>query len=174
MLDERKVIKAMKGNEKAFEDLIHDEKEKLFRMAYLYVKDKEDALDVVQEAVYKAFVSIKHLQEPHYFSTWITKILIRAALDFIKRNNRLNVVPIEEIERLDYGERNIDDRLDIMTAIECLQNPYKTVIILRYYKDLSIKQIGDVLDCPEGTVKAQLHRAISKLKFHLKRSVSSE
>ncbi|PLR78338.1 RNA polymerase subunit sigma-70 [Bacillus sp. V3-13] len=164
---EKKIYKAKKGNERAFEELIEGEKNKLFRMAFLYVKNEENALDIVQDTIYKAFISIKHLKEPHYFSTWITKILINTALDFIKKNNRM--IPLSDVERFANSHKtNIVENLDLVEAIERLEEQYKTVIILRYYKDLSIKQIGEILECPEGTVKTRLHRAINKLKSDLK------
>jgi RNA polymerase sigma-70 factor, ECF subfamily len=169
MSNEKKINKAKKGNSKAFEELISEEKNKLFRVAFLYVKDEDLALDIVQETIYKAFVSIKQLKETQYFSTWITKILINTALDFIRKNNRLNIVPFSDIERFNLNHRiNLVDKLDLVEAIERLEEQYKTVIVLRYYKDLTIKQISEALGCPEGTVKARLHRAINRLKSDLK------
>jgi RNA polymerase sigma-70 factor (ECF subfamily) len=160
------IKKAKKGDEKAFQQLIQEEKNKLFRIAYLYVKNENDALDIVQETVYKAFISIKQLKEPNYFSTWLTRILINCAVDFIRKNK--NIIPFAEVEDTSEERQPIEEKLDLVEAIRKLENPYKTVIILRYYKDLTIKQIADLLNCPEGTVKTNIHRAISKLKLDLK------
>ncbi|WP_121614207.1 sigma-70 family RNA polymerase sigma factor [Mesobacillus foraminis] len=166
-IDEIKINKAKKGNKKAFQELIQNEKNKLFRMAYLYVKNESDALDIVQDTIYKAFISIKQLKEPQYFSTWISKILINTTLDFIKKNNRL--IPFSDVEVFGHDQSlRIEEKLDLVEAIGRLEVQYKTVIILRYYKDLSIKQIAEILDCPEGTVKTRLHRAINQLKSDLK------
>ncbi|MBM7584626.1 RNA polymerase sigma-70 factor (ECF subfamily) [Bacillus pakistanensis] len=164
---EKKIKKAKRGNEKAFQELIQDEKNKLFRMAYLYVKNEDDVLDIVQDTIYKAFISIKQLKDPHYFSTWISRILINTALDFIKKNNR--TIPYSDVDgfRSDQNLR-MEDKLDLIEAIDRLEVHYKTVIIFRYYKDLSIKQIAEILQCPEGTVKTRLHRAINQLKSDLK------
>ena len=85
----KKVKKAKRGDEKAFQELIHHEKNKLYRMAYIYVKNENDALDIVQDAIYKAFICIKSLKNPQYFSTGFTRILINSALDFIKKNERI-------------------------------------------------------------------------------------
>lgn len=164
---EKKVMKARKGDEKAFQDLIDQEKNKLYRMAYVYVKNEDDALDIVQDAIYKAFISIKSLKYPQYFSTWLARILINSALDFIRKHER--IIPTEEMDGIP-GERHsmIEDKLDLAGAIEELDVPYKTVIILRYYKDFTVKQIAEILDCPEGTIKTRLHRAIRQLKSELK------
>ncbi|MFE4430812.1 sigma-70 family RNA polymerase sigma factor [Peribacillus butanolivorans] len=164
---EKKIKKAKRGNEKAFQELIQDEKNKLFRMAYLYVKNEDDALDIVQDTIYKAFISIKQLKDPHYFTTWISRILINTALDFIKKNNRM--IPFSDFDGYHNDENLlIEEKLDLVEAIERLEVQYKTVIIFRYYKDLSIKQIAEILNCPEGTVKTRLHRAINQLKSDLK------
>jgi len=164
---EKKIKKAKRGNEQAFQELIQDEKNKLFRMAYLYVKNEDDALDIVQDTIYKAFISIKQLKEPHYFPTWISKILINTALDFIKKNNR--AIPSSDVDGIHKDQNlRIEEKLDLLEAIERLEVQYKTVIIFRYYKDLSIKQIAEILKCPEGTVKTRLHRAINQLKSDLK------
>lgn len=167
MLQLTKVKKARRGNDKAFQDLVEAEKNKLYRMAYLYVKNENDALDIVHETIYKAYISIKNLKEPDYFSTWLSKILINTALDFIKKNKK--VIPFEEIERYDTSEKvHIAESLDLVDAIDRLEEKYKTVIILRYYKGLQIKEIATMLDCPEGTVKTNLHRAINKLRVDLR------
>ncbi|MCI1591210.1 MAG: sigma-70 family RNA polymerase sigma factor [Heyndrickxia oleronia] len=164
---EKKIKQAKRGNEKAFQELIQDEKNKLFRMAYLYVKNEDDALDIVHDTIYKAFISIKKLKEPQYFSTWISRILINSALDFIKKNSR--ITPYSDVDGFHKDQSiRIEEKLDLVEAIERLEVQYKTVIIFRYYKDLSIKQIAEILQCPEGTIKTRLHRAINQLKSDLK------
>ncbi|WP_113929060.1 sigma-70 family RNA polymerase sigma factor [Bacillus sp. P14.5] len=162
-----KVKKAKRGNDKAFQELVEEEKNKLYRMAYLYVKNENDAIDIVHETIYKAYVSIKKLKEPDYFTTWLTKILINTALNYIKKNK--NIIPFEEIERYETNEKvPIAENLDLVDALDRLEEKYKTVIILRYYKGLQVNEIANMLDCPEGTVKTNLHRAINKLRIDLR------
>jgi RNA polymerase sigma-70 factor, ECF subfamily len=166
-LIEKKVKKAKRGDEKAFQELIHHEKNKLYRMAYMYVKNENDALDIVQDVIYKAFISINSLKNPRYFSTWLSRILINSALDFIKKNER--VILTNEVDVLPKEQNlRIEEKMDLAGAIERLDIQYKTVIILRYYEDLTIKQIAEMLHCPEGTIKTRLHRAINLLKSDLR------
>ncbi|GKV65380.1 MULTISPECIES: sigma-70 family RNA polymerase sigma factor [Sporosarcina] len=167
--------KAQKGNDQAFLELINPEKDKLYRIAFTYVKNESDALDVVQESIYKAYTSIKNVKETAYFSTWLTRILINTALDFIKKKSK--VVPIEQdsLERVESPQKPFsEDKLDLLEAIEELEEKYKTVIVLRFYKDLTVKQIAELLECPEGTVKTNLHRAINRLKIRFKESCINE
>ena len=73
-------------------ELIHTYKEKFYRIAYSYVKNEQDALDVIQESVYKAYCSLDKLKSPEYFKTWFTRILINKAIDQIRFKKR--IVPL--------------------------------------------------------------------------------
>lgn len=173
MSSQEKVMKAVKGNKDAFYELIHAESRKLYNIAYLYVKNENDAVDIVQETIYKAYRSIKWLKETNHFSTWLTRILINTALDFVRKNRR--VVPFEDMEGYCGAEHQpIESRIELMDAIDRLQDTYKTVIILRYYRDFTTKQIAQVLGCPEGTVKTHIHRATNHLRKHLKEDYINE
>ena len=156
------VKKAQKGNEQAFIELLQPEKVKLYKMAYLYMKNETDALDIVQETVARAFANIHAVKEPEYFSTWLTKICINTALESIRKNNKIIYMeqPITEIGE----DLALDEKMDLLEAIEQLDEKYKTVIILKYYQDLPVKDIAALLNCPQGTVKTNIHRAIQQLK----------
>jgi len=167
MLLQNKINKAKKGDNIAFQELIEEEKAKLYRTAYLYVKDENDALEIVQETVYKAYIAIKKVKEEQHFSTWLTRILINNALDFLKKKSRL--IPIDSLDNSScIREIQHEENMDLLHAIDQLEPRYKTVIILRYYNDYTIRQIAETLNCPEGTVKTNLHRALSKLKIDLR------
>ncbi|MES9682617.1 sigma-70 family RNA polymerase sigma factor [Gottfriedia acidiceleris] len=164
---QEKINQAKKGDSKAFQELIDVEKEKLYRTAYLYVKDENDALEIVQETVYKAFIAIKNVKEEQYFSTWLTRILINNALDWMQKKRRM--IPMERIvESNQIGREQIEENMDLLHAIDQLNPKYKTVIILRYFNDFTIKQIAQTMKCPEGTVKTNLYRAINQLKMDLR------
>lgn len=169
-------VSFLKGkNQKAerdhdFQDYLHKEKEKLYRMAFLYVKNQNDALEIVQETIFKAYKNLDSLREWNYFSTWITRILINTSLDYIKKNSRIQVTDILEWTQGEEPKWR-EEHLDLVDSINRLDAPYKTVIILRYYKDFSIKQIAELLNCPEGTVKSNIHRGLMKLKIDLKEDV---
>lgn len=157
------VKKAIKGDEEAFETLIKNESEKLYRTAFLYVQNKEDALDVVQETVYKAFVSIRKVKNPEYFSTWLTRILIHTAFALLKKQQRhLSLDLVNEVS--EEKPKDSAENLDVMEALTLLNENYRTAIILFYYQDLSIRSIAITMDKPENTVKTYLRRAKVELK----------
>ena len=75
------LARAKKGNDQAFLKLLQDEKVKLYKMAYIYMKNENDALDVMQETVAKAYANIHTVKEELYSATWLMKILINTALE---------------------------------------------------------------------------------------------
>lgn len=158
------VKKAMLRNEKAFEKLVKQESEKLYKTAFLYVRNKEDALDVLQETIFKVYVSIDQVKQPEFFTSWLTKILIRTAYDFLRSKKR---IILDESLLNNYkadSQPNIEGKMDLVKAISTLNRDYQTVIILFYYHDLSIRCIGETLGIPENTVKTHLRRAKIELK----------
>jgi RNA polymerase sigma-70 factor (ECF subfamily) len=161
------VKKAIKGDEVAFETLVKSESEKLYKTAFVYVRNKEDALDVLQETVYKAFISIDKVKQPEYFTTWITKILIRTAYDFLRKKKKI-VLDERILPSFTAKSRpNIEGNLDLLQAISTLNQNYQTVILLFYYHDLPIREIADAMGIPENTVKTYLRRAKMELKNFL-------
>ncbi|MPM31845.1 RNA polymerase sigma factor SigV [bioreactor metagenome] len=153
-------------DEELLQELIDVDKHRLYRIAYIYVKNEEDALEIVQEAVYKAFLSIKKLKEPQYFNTWITKIIVNSSLDYIKKRNKV-IYFGEEEELFGVGTKD-KEYLDLYDAVDKLQGTYKTVIILKYFEDLKIRDIAKILELSESNVKNYMHKALNMLRVELK------
>ena len=168
---EEKVIKAIKGDENAFYELVNERKEQMYRTAFTYAKNKEDALDIVSETVYKAYLSIKKLKEPRFFNTWLTRILINCSLDYIRKNKK--VLSFEEYSTADEGieDKNKEEIIDLHNALGKLNESCKSVVILKYFQDLTISEVAEVLQCPIGTIKTNLHKALNQLRINLKEEV---
>ncbi|MEH7385810.1 sigma-70 family RNA polymerase sigma factor [Bacillus sp. JJ1521] len=165
------VQKANKGNDEAFEQLISTVRHKLYRTAYSYVRNEQDALDIYQETIYKAYTSLKMLKKPESFQSWIIKILVFKSIDFIRKESRHFTTDNEEIFAELISKENIDyiaHSMDLSEAFKFLDPKYKTIILLRYYHDLSIKEIAKIMNYPEGTVKSHLNRAQKELRPILK------
>lgn len=160
-----KVKKAIKGDDEAFEYIINSCKEKLYRTAFAYVKNEEQALDIVQETVYKAYISIGKLKNPEYFNTWITRILINNALTIIKKNSKVVYLDNDElINSVIANEVNSDEKIYIWQALEELELKHREVIVLKYFDDLTVTEIAGVLGYPVGTVKTYLNKGLKKLR----------
>lgn len=165
------VHKAKKGEDEAFEQLIGSVRQKLYRTAFAYVRNEQDALDIYQETIYTAFISIKTLKTPESFASWITKILVFKAIDFIRKESRHFSTDDEKIFAALITPENGDfilHSMDLSEALDFLNPTVKTIILLRYYHDLSIKEIATIMNSPEGTVKSHLSRAKKELRPILK------
>lgn len=165
------VKRAIKGDTAAFEELLFLEEKMLYYKALSYVGNKEDALDAIQEAACKAFLSIGKLKNPEYFSTWLFRILIHECYNLLRK--RKQIIPYEEDELLKKLDKKQDIEIEsfhLSEALSTLNTSYQTSIILFYYHDLSIKDISEVMEKPVGTVKTYLRRAKRKLKSELERS----
>ena len=165
---ERLVKKAQKGNDKAYLMLFQQFELDIYRMAYVYVKNKEDALDLVQEVAYQSFKKINTLKKPEYFKTWLMKITINCALNLI--NEKKKVIPLHSNFEVHTGSENTDIALTLSLdqLIDTLKEDEKSVILLKYYDDHTLKEISEILDIPLGTAKSVLYRALDKLRQNLK------
>ncbi len=163
------VARAKKGDAEAFQALIHEEKEKLYKMAYVYMRNEDDALEVFQETLYKAFASINTLKNNDYFSTWLTRILINTAVALLNKKRKVVPMSNEIFENMKDKEHfKQEDQLDLLQALDEIEDKYKTVLLLRFYEDYSIQQISTFLDTPEGTVKTNIRRGLAMLKKKMK------
>lgn len=165
------VKKAQKGNDRAFLELFQQHEEAIYRMAYMYVKNKEDALDIVQETAYQAFKSIGSLREPQYFKTWILKIAINRSLYILKQRNKIIPFSPEYAEQQIEGscEEDIPLAVTLQELLDELDGQEKSVILLKFYQGYTFKDISDMLELPLGSAKTILYRGLSKLRKSLKR-----
>lgn len=165
---ERLVKKAQKGDDKAYLMLFQQYEADIYRMAYVYVKNQDDALDLVQEVAYQSFKKISTLKNPQYLKTWLMKITINCALNLINKNNK--VIPLNPDFEVLMGSEDEDIALTVSlhTLIDTLKEDEKSVILLKYYDDRTLKEIAEILDIPLGTAKSVLYRALDKLRQNLK------
>ena len=163
--------KSIKTNCASFEKLLLQYKSYLYKVAYTYVKDKQVALDILQETSFKAWLNIHTLKDEEKFKPWITKILVNTALNYIKKESK--VIYMEDENSIIYSEKSksIEEKLDLYDAIDLLKPKYKTVIILKYFDDMKIEDISYVLNTPENTVKSHLKRAKESLSSILKEGI---
>ncbi len=180
-LDESSLIEKSKaGDVESFEELIISHKKKIFNIAYRMLGNLEDANDVTQEALVKAYRGIKKFNEKSSFSTWLYTIVNNACIDFIRKNRKDNVVYLDreyETEESSYtlqinsGEETPEQAFEkkevqrlVHKAINKLSDDHRRIIILKDIKQFSYKEISEIIDCSEGTVKSRLSRARKNLK----------
>jgi len=162
------VKEAQQGNDHAFLKLFQEYENDIYRTAFVYVKNQEDALDVVQETAYRAFKSIKNLKEPKYLKTWIIKIAISCSIDLLRKQKKVvELKPEVEKELSSKDEKDLSLSMTLDDLIQLLNETEKKVIILRYYFDFTIKEVSETLNIPLGTAKTILYRGLNKLRKEL-------
>ncbi|MGG0287119.1 sigma-70 family RNA polymerase sigma factor [Peribacillus butanolivorans] len=146
---------------------ITERQENLYRLAFYYVKNKEDALDIVQESIRKALASSSKIKDAASIDSWLYKIIVRTALEVLRKNKKLTIADDETIEYLRSGEEDHYRDLDLQRAMEGLSIKYKTVVILRFFEDLKLEEIAEVLEENVSTIKTRLYKALQLLRINM-------
>lgn len=138
-------------------------------MAYVYVQNENDAVEVFQQTIIRAYEGLPQLKDPQYFSTWLTRIIINCCKTYLVKKNSVQLVEPHALEDLNSTSPTyIEEELDLWHALCKLEEKYKTVLLLRFYQDYSVKDIAVILQCPEGTVKTHIRRGLQALRQQLK------
>ena len=169
------VKRAIKGDRQPFEKLMDIYFDRLCREAYIRCKYEEDVKEIVQETIYKAYRNIRSLKEPQYFKTWLSRILINVANDYLRNKGMVDL----ELDETSYVkevviEDKIEIKIDLYNAIDELEDKYKDAVILRYIDDLKIEDISKILDRPVNTIKTHLRKALKDMKKMLKEGYFNE
>ena len=135
---------------------------KLYRAALLTLGSGSAAVDAVDEAVYKGYLSYRKLRDPQYLETWLVRILINVCRDELRRRKR--ELAVEELPE-SAGEEF--DALPLKEAIRRLPAQLRDVIILRYLTGLTLEEAAAALDLPRGTVSTRQRKALALLKLDL-------
>lgn len=153
-------------DEEKFAQALFSSREKFYRIAYAYVKNEHDALDVVSEAAYKGLKSLRSLKNPEYFDTWMTRIVLNAAADMTRRNARVVHLEEEAWDNIPIPENGlaVEDSLDIFQALDLLSATERSCVILRYFENHSFVTIAQILNESESTVKSRIYRALNKMR----------
>ena len=155
------------NNTKHFTDLIQDEilrsYESMYQLAYTYVHNENDAMDIVQESVYKAIKNADKVKYKAYIKTWIWRIVINTSLDFLRKQKKL--IPLEDCYEAVAEDCHKD--FDTINALNILDPKEKSIIVLRYFEDKQLNEIAEILNMNLNTIKSMLYRSLKKLKIEL-------
>lgn len=159
--------KAITGDKDAFAKIFAQQSNYLYKIAFMHLKDEQRSLDAIQECAYKGFKNVKNLKDEKHFKSWLTRILINICIDDIRKSSKV-VYLNEDILLTDETDVSLEESIDLYNAIDNLKPEYKTVIILKYFNDLSLSEISNITDAPVNTVKTRLSRARKLLNLALK------
>lgn len=158
--------KARRGDSEAFGEIFSEIEQEVYRTAYIYVKNREDALDIVQETAFRCFKNIRGLKNAEYFKTWAVRIAINCAVDMLRKNGRL--VSLEDVETVaevsESAENEAISRITLEDLLNLLSETEKSVLVFKHHYGYTFAEISGILGIPLGTVKSTLYHAIKKLK----------
>ena len=178
---DRELLEAvLAGDTTAYRGLVEKYQGRVYAMVYGMLRNREDARDVTQDAFVKAYNSLDSFRLESSFYTWLYRIAMNLAIDFVRRRKRRPTTSFEEgvAAREDGGDiaeihhqdspRRMMERQQlygrIMDAMEKLPDDQRQVVLLRELEGLSYKEISEVMDIPEGTVMSRLFYARKKLQ----------
>ena len=150
---------AQSGDERDIERLLRVIWPHAYRLAYAIVLDRPLAQDVAQEACINVYRRITALRCPEAFRSWLSRIVVREAL----KHKKLQTLPLSELSGASY----YDDRtasLDLWHALGTLPNGLRAVVVLRYFENLTSREIGAALGVPSPTVRFRLMTALHRLQ----------
>lgn len=137
--------------------------ESYYRLAFSYVHQEADAMDIVQEGACKAMAKARSLREERFAGTWVCRIMINTAKDYLKKYERERGTLREDMAAP--GKSGVD--LELREAVDRLPMQEKTLIILRFYEDKPLAEIAEILQENLNTVKSRLYRTLEKLRREL-------
>ncbi|MBU5307907.1 sigma-70 family RNA polymerase sigma factor [Clostridioides mangenotii] len=151
---------------KKVEEFIIDNRENFYRVAYSYVRNEQDALDILQDAIYKALNSVENLKESKYIKTWFYRIVVNSSIDFLRKNKKYgDLLEIDHLESLESHDKHAD--IDLKKNLDDLPEKYRIVIVLRFFEDLKIEEIANILDENVNTIKTRLYQGLKKLRIKI-------
>ena len=155
-----------KIKESKVKDYIVENQERFYKIAYSYVKNEDDALDIGHDAICKALQKIDTLKNIEVVKTWFYKILVNSAIDYIRKNNKYVSLSQEDMinEKI---SNDIYSDIDLEQALNRLPEEYKSIIMLRYFEDMKIEEIANVLQQNINTVKTKLYKGLRRLKIKI-------
>jgi len=175
-IDSSGLVKHFQNGEiEAFDEIVERYRSYVYRIAYGFTHNCEDAYDISQDIFIKVFKSLSTLKKASIFNIWLRKMTVNTCIDYIRQKSKeqilcdlseltLNTVACSDSELPDHRLDILELREMILKAVERLPKRRKKVFILRHYENLSLEEIAQTLDCSVGTVKAHLFIARHDLK----------
>ena len=172
------VLAAMDENRFAFQQLMDMYQEKIYRMIFFRIRSRLDAEDICQEVFIQAYKNLKRLKDPERFAGWLFRIAANRIKDhYRKQKVRAIFSFLPDVEREADAAATAGERMDVMenlerrdfwnkvqTMLERLSRMEREVFLLRFLDDLGIREISEVINKSESTVKTHLYRALKKFK----------
>ena len=156
---EELVRKAKRGDSSAFAELVRLCTQSMYRVAWTYLGNDEDAADAISETVLVCYEKIETLKKDAYFKTWMIRILINQCKDILKHRSRIQ----SKAEMQDSGYIDCEWK----EVLSCLDEKYRIILLLYYTREMDTREIAELLDISRNTVITRLARGRKLLKREL-------
>lgn len=162
-----RVLRARQGDAAAFEELVREHERKIYNLCFNTMGSAEDAADMAQETLLKAWRALERFDGRSGLGTWLYRIAVNTCLDELRRRKNRTAISMQSLAEKgwepeddsgDFVERSIQ-REEVRHALQELPEEYRTVLILRDIQGFSYEEIASILECPVGTVRSRLNRA---------------
>ncbi len=157
-----------KSNEEIVEEVILEQYNQYYRLAYSYVHNEADAEDIVQNGAYKALRSSNTLRNPEYAKTWVYRIMLNEIFSFLRQPKTESYEYMQEEVGIEtaYAEDEYMD-IDLQRALDSLSEQDKAIIIMKFFEDKKLEEIAEILNENLSTIKSRLYRSMKKLRIRL-------
>lgn len=146
--------------EQKIEQLLLENYNSYYRLAYSYVHNESDACDIVQNGAYRAILHSDTLRQEKYAATWLYRIMLNEIFRFVKKEQPLSLDVVEA----EQGKEDTYENIDLQRALDMLPKEDKAVIELKYFEDMKLTEIAEVLNENVNTIKSRLYRGLKKLR----------
>lgn len=180
----RLIAGAKHGDHASFEQLVDRYMGKAMTVARAYVTNRDDALELAQEAFYRVYRSLDRFREGEPFAPWFFRILRNTCLSFLGKHRRRRTLSLDAplggdpdgapmtvadpaCVRPERGAELSEEQRQLRTALDSLPLMHKEILVLRHFEELDYASIAEVLEIPIGTVMSRLFHARRKLKDEL-------
>ena len=166
-MEEKLLHEFKEGNEESFNLLIELIRKKFFMIALMRLKSEADAEDVVQEVLIKIFNNIDKLKDESKFNAWSMKILINECNRlYSSKENNCSYEDIDAEFFMSDGDifNDVDASLDFYEIVKAQNEEDRTILSMYFSKDYTTKQISEILNMNENTVKSRIKRASDRIK----------
>lgn len=152
-------------NEQVVEKVLLEKYNSFYRTAISYTHNEADAADIVQEGAYRAIKNCRSLKDPQFASTWVYRIMLNEVYRFVTQKRPDSLDQMDDYQ--EEGKSDSYEDTDLRRVLDSMDPADKAVIELKYFEELKIKEIAEILGENENTVKSRLYRGLRKLRIDL-------
>ena len=171
------VKKAKEGDVNEIGKIIQENVQAMYRVAFGILKNEDEIYDAISNTTIIVFEKIGTLKKEELFKTWLTRILINECYKIYNQNKKViyleNCAP-KSLDNLQYTEKDRLEEQDARDLLNNLSKDLKETVMLYYFEDFSVKEVAEILNIPEGTVKSRLSKARKDLEKVLIKNQEAE